>query len=84
MSVIYMEHPRHGRKVAIAEEEAVFDEKNGWIRYSLTADVRNKPVVDDFSMTTELDEVRKSYAAKFGKPPHHKKSLASLKAELGA
>lgn len=84
MSVIYMEHPVHGRKVAIAEEEATFDEKNGWIRYTLTADVTHKPFVKDFVMDTELDEVRKEYAAKFGKPPHHKKSLASLKAELGA
>lgn len=80
-----MEHPRHGRKVAIAEEEALFDEKNGWIRYTLTADVSKSPAaVSDFNMTTELDEAKKQYAAKFGKAPHHKKSLASLKSELAA
>jgi hypothetical protein len=31
--VIYMRHPDHGNKVAIAEAEAVYDEKNGWERY---------------------------------------------------
>ena len=30
---IYLRHPRHGSKVAIAEAEAVADEKNGWVRY---------------------------------------------------
>ena len=33
MAVIYLKHPLHGAKVAIAEEEAVADEKNGWTRY---------------------------------------------------
>lgn len=33
--VIYMCHPVHGKKVAIAEAEAVHDEKNGWERYKL-------------------------------------------------
>jgi hypothetical protein len=35
MAVIYMSHPVHGAKVAIMEEEAIFDEKNGWTRYTL-------------------------------------------------
>ena len=33
--VIYLRHPLHGNKVAIAEAEAVCDEKNGWERYTL-------------------------------------------------
>ena len=33
--VIYMRHPVHGNKVAIAEAEAEADEKNGWERYTL-------------------------------------------------
>jgi len=33
--VIYMRHPVHGKKVAIAEAEAVYDEKNGWERFEL-------------------------------------------------
>jgi hypothetical protein len=35
--VIYMRHPVHGNKVAIAEAEAVYDEKNGWERYDAGA-----------------------------------------------
>lgn len=85
MSVIYMEHPQHGRKVAIAEEEAVLDEQNGWIRYSLTADVSKAPAgVLEFHVKTELDEAKERYKARFGKAPHHKKSLETLKAELAA
>lgn len=30
---IYLKHPRHGTKVAIAEAEAAYDEKNGWVRF---------------------------------------------------
>lgn len=30
---IYLKHPRHGTKVAIAEAEALCDEKNGWVRF---------------------------------------------------
>lgn len=30
---IYMRHPQHGTKVAIAEAEAVYDESKGWTRY---------------------------------------------------
>jgi len=33
--VIYMRHPFHGNKVAIAEAEAEADEKNGWERYTV-------------------------------------------------
>jgi hypothetical protein len=37
MPIIYLEHPRHGTKVATMEQEAVFDEENGWTRYTLGA-----------------------------------------------
>ena len=30
---IYLKHPVHGHKVAIAEEEAINDEENGWERF---------------------------------------------------
>jgi hypothetical protein len=33
--VIYLRHPVHGTKVACAESEAAYDEKNGWVRYDL-------------------------------------------------
>jgi len=35
--VIYMRHPIHGNKVAIAEAEAEADKKNGWERYDVGA-----------------------------------------------
>ena len=35
MAVIYLRHPVHGTKVACAESEADYDEKNGWVRYDL-------------------------------------------------
>ena len=31
--IIYLRHPEHGTKVATLEEEAIFDENNGWLRY---------------------------------------------------
>ena len=34
MSLIYLAHPVHGRKIATMDQEAVFDEANGWTRYN--------------------------------------------------
>jgi hypothetical protein len=31
MAVIYMQHPDHGSKVAIMEQEAEADEQNRWV-----------------------------------------------------
>jgi hypothetical protein len=33
--VIYLRHPVHGNKIAIAEAEAIYDEQNGWERYDV-------------------------------------------------
>jgi len=41
---IYLKHPQHGQKVAIAEEEAIEDVKNGWVRYTLDTPVEVEPV----------------------------------------
>ena len=35
MAVIYLRHPVHGTKVACLEAEAVYDEKNGWVRFNV-------------------------------------------------
>lgn len=35
MAAIYLTHPLHGAKVAISEEEANYDEANGWDRFTL-------------------------------------------------
>lgn len=34
MPLIYLKHPKHGTKIATMEMEAVYDEKNGWVRYT--------------------------------------------------
>jgi hypothetical protein len=39
MAVIYLVHEVHGAKVAISEEEAIYDEDFGWERYSPNAPV---------------------------------------------
>ena len=44
MPVIYMSHPIHGAKVATMEMEAVADEKNGWVRYTLDTPVEAAPL----------------------------------------
>ncbi len=38
MPIIYLKHPVHGNKVAIADLEAELDEQNGWTRYTLGVD----------------------------------------------
>ncbi len=35
MPVIYLKHPKHGTKVATQEQEAAYDEANGWERFTL-------------------------------------------------
>ena len=86
--IIRMRHPIHGTKVAIAEEEAVADEANGWERIEVAALL--KPLPDSEPMEVpvfipdveDIDSLRKQWAEKHGKPPHHKKGIATLKAEL--
>lgn len=38
-----MSHPTHGTKVAISEQEADMDERNGWTRF----DIDNREVISD-------------------------------------
>ena len=40
--VIYLRHPVHGNKVAIAEAEAAYDETNGWERYDVEPESVNE------------------------------------------
>jgi hypothetical protein len=51
---IYLTHPQHGQKVAIAEEEAIEDVKNGWERYTLN------DVAQDAAPVNELKRRRKT------------------------
>ena len=55
--VIYLQHPKHGNKVAIAESEAIADEKNGWIRYNLNTP--ETPVLDAAPIENQLEVKRK-------------------------
>lgn len=43
MAVIYLRHLVHGTKIACMEAEAVYDEKNGWVRFNVD-NVENEPV----------------------------------------
>ena len=40
MAVIYLVHEVYGAKVAISEEEAIYDEDFGWERYNPDAPVK--------------------------------------------
>lgn len=86
MSVIYLKHPKHGKKVAISEMEAVADEENGWERYQVAAllqpssDSPHLPVVV-FEEET-IDDLRRQWEEKHGKKPHHRKSIETLRAEV--
>ncbi|WP_353209802.1 hypothetical protein [Sphingorhabdus sp.] len=48
MAVIYLVHDVHGAKVAISEEEAIYDEDFGWERYNpdvpVKASINEMPV----------------------------------------
>jgi hypothetical protein len=50
MAVIYMSHSVHGAKVATMELEAVADEKNGWVRYTLDTPVEAAPVANELEV----------------------------------
>ena len=57
MTIIYLNHPTHGNKVATMEMEAEFDEKNGWIRY--TDDTPSEEVIADPVNTLDVKRRRK-------------------------
>jgi hypothetical protein len=50
MAIIYMSHPVHGAKVATMELEAVYDETNGWTRYTLDTPVEVAPVANELEV----------------------------------
>ena len=54
--IIYLKHPVHGTKVAIAESEAEADAQNGWIEYN--PDTPAKIVAEAASVNT-LDVKRR-------------------------
>lgn len=50
MPLIYLKHPNHGNKVATMEQEAEYDEQNGWVRYT----------VDTPSISEEVETVEEA------------------------
>jgi hypothetical protein len=86
MSVIYLKHQTHGTKVACAEAEAKADEARGWVRYDPAAVPVSAPAGSSVNALAPdtLESVRKQYQEKFGREPHHRKSIETLRAELGA
>ena len=90
--VIYMKHPIHGTKVAVAEDEAKADEKNGWVRFDIksvavstdaTPEVQIKVMVEPKpEEVSERAELTKQYVDKFGEKPHWKMSVQSIKDKL--
>ena len=76
--VIYMSHPVHGTKVCTSEQEAVFDESNGWKRDGK----KEIPAVEKSDISIEREELTKQYVEKFGKKPHWKSSIETIKEEL--
>ena len=63
MSVIFLRHPAHGGKVAIAEEEALRDEMNGWVRYN--ADTPVQVTVE--AKLTRSESMRLAWARRKGR-----------------
>ena len=87
--VIYLKHAIHGRKVAVSEAEAAYDEKNGWERYEVGALMQPAPAPVNAMLSAEpvsddIAALREKYAAKFGQKPHHKKTAETLRRELEA
>ena len=63
MSAILLRHPAHGAKVAIAEEEALRDEMNGWVRYNANTPVL---VTVEAKSSTRSDAMRSYWAKRKG------------------
>ncbi|HUW99862.1 MAG TPA: hypothetical protein VMY35_02705 [Phycisphaerae bacterium] len=43
MPEIYLRHPDHGVKIASLEQEAEYDEQNGWNRYTPGEEAEDEP-----------------------------------------
>jgi len=56
---IYLSHPVHGRKVATMELEAVYDETNGWTRYTLDTPSESEDAAPVNALGTKRKYVRK-------------------------
>lgn len=64
MATIYLSHPIHGAKVATLEMEAVYDEKNGWVRYN--PDTPSAP--EEVAPETNTLRLKRNYTRKAIEP----------------
>lgn len=71
MPVIYLRHPRHGNKVAVAESEAQYDERSGWQRYNPN---EIEPVVE--AVPDFLQSENALVAKRRGRPPKNPEPVA--------
>jgi hypothetical protein len=55
---IYLMHPVHGRKIATLEQEAEYDETNGWSRYN-----PDEPI-EVFEPETNALSIKRKYTRK--------------------
>jgi len=67
MAAIYLKHPVHGAKVAISEQEAIYDEMNGWMRYDVNtpnsaADADDEEVVNEMAVSKRRGRPRATQA----------------------
>ena len=74
MPIIYLKHPEHGTKVATMEQEAEYDEQNGWTRYNVdtpapkaeVVKIAEKPVIEmvaeEAPITNTLKKTRRKLA----------------------
>lgn len=92
MAVIYMKHARHGTKVAVSDEEAKADEKNGWERFTRESNVVNpeasdaaKPVPAPNEPTiVSREELAAEYERVLGKRPHRLLGVQRMADEIEA
>ena len=64
MAAIYLEHPVHGKKVAIAEREAVYDEGNGWKRFDPNREVAYTEKVEEAEVQAPIVEATNAFVRK--------------------
>ena len=57
---IYLRHPDHGSKVATMEQEAEFDEQNGWVRYTNDTPSEEEEMIAAPVNTLEVKRRRKT------------------------
>lgn len=58
MAAIYLVHDVHGAKVAISEEEAIYDEDFGWMRYDVSTSSVAMDVDDGAEPVNEMAEIK--------------------------